>query len=149
MRTSALCQLTNLELVLELGGEEIVTLPLPLFEFKTVDGGKPDVNVKLGRLGFGGVLRFVETLASLVDDEGLSDPPAIEQLPNGVRSSFSAPIPAVAVGMFSLENIVFGASLSLYFGRAPRAGPQLRHPGQPLPVHRLRPGGRGLAASWC
>ena len=48
VRTSALCQLTNLELVLELGGDEIVTLPLPLFEFKTVDGGKPDVNVKHG-----------------------------------------------------------------------------------------------------
>ena len=58
VRTSALCQLTNLELVLEVGGDEIVTLPLPLFEFKTVDGGKPDVNVKLGRIAFGGVLRL-------------------------------------------------------------------------------------------
>jgi hypothetical protein len=116
VRTSTLCQLTNLELVLELGGDEIVTLPMPLFEFKTVDGDKPDVNVKMGRLGFGGILRFVETLASLLDEEGLSDPPAIEQLPNGVRSSFSAPIPGVAVGMFSLENIVFGAALTLTFG---------------------------------
>ena len=53
MRTSALCQLTNLELVLEVGGEEIVTLPLPLFEFKTVDGGKPDVNASLGRIASG------------------------------------------------------------------------------------------------
>jgi hypothetical protein len=116
VRTSALCQLVNLELALELNGEEIVTLPLPLFEFKSVDGGKQDVNVKLGRIGFGGVLRFVETLASLVDQEGLSDPPAIEQIPNGLRSSFYAPIPGVAVGMFSLESITFGAALSLYFG---------------------------------
>jgi hypothetical protein len=115
VRTSALCQLTNLELVLEVGGEVIVTLPLPLFEFKSVDGGKPDVNVKLGRIAFGGVLAFVETLASLIDDDGFSDPPALDLLPNGVRSSFSAPIPAVAVGMFSLENITFGAELSLYF----------------------------------
>lgn len=119
VRGSALCQVTNLELVLELAREEIVTLPMPLFEFKSVDGRTPDVNVRMGRIGFGGVLRFVETLASLIDHEGLSDPPALEQIPNGIRSSFSAPIPAVAVGMFSLENIVFGAQLSLFFGSMP------------------------------
>jgi len=116
VRSSALCQLTNLELALELAGEEIVVLPLPLFEFKSVDGGKPDVNARMGRITFGGVLRFVETLAALVDQEGLSDPPAIEQIPNGVRSSFYAPIPGAAVGMFSLENITFGAVLTLTFG---------------------------------
>jgi len=119
VRTNALCQVTDLELVLELLGEPIVTLPVPLFEFKSVDERTPDVNVVMGRILFGGVLRFVETLASLVDQTGLSDPPALEQLPNGVSSSFSAPIPAVAVGMFSLENIVFGAQLFLFYDGTP------------------------------
>jgi hypothetical protein len=116
VQTSTLCQLVNLQLELELAGDVIVTLPLPLFEFKSVDGGKPDVNVRMGPITFGGVLAFVQTLASLIDYEGLSDPPAIEQIPGGVRSSFYAPIPGAAVGMFSLENITFGAALSLYFG---------------------------------
>jgi hypothetical protein len=36
-----------------------------------------------------------------------------------VRSSFSAPVPAISVGMFCLENITFGASLAVYFSGKP------------------------------
>jgi hypothetical protein len=119
VHSQTVCKITNVELVLSLLGKDIVTVPLTRLQFTTADGKKPDVDCALAPITFGGILSFVATLASLCDTAGFNDPPALEMLQDGVRSSFSTPVPAVSVGMFCLENITFGAALSVYFSGQP------------------------------
>jgi hypothetical protein len=120
MTSRTACTVSNILLGLGLGSADLVTVPFEKIAFTSVDARKPDCDVMMGRISFHGVLAFVGVLADLVDKSGFSDPPALDVTANSVRSSFSAPIPNVAVGVFSLENISFGASFELFFdGRAP------------------------------
>lgn len=112
-RTS--CTISNLQLGLGIGALDLITVPFASIRFTSIDGHKPECDVVMGRIDFHDVLAFVGVLASLVDAMGFSDPPAIELMPEGVRSSFSAPVPNIAVGVFSLENISFGARFDLFF----------------------------------
>lgn len=109
------CAIHNVEAAIVIAGAELVVVPLEAITFRTANGQAPDVNVALGDIGFGGVLRYVQQLAKLVDRAGFLSANGIELLPDGVRTSFSLPVPAIAVGMFVLENIAFGARLDLPF----------------------------------
>ncbi len=121
MRSTTSCTLNGLALKVYMSDDEvqdvepIVTIPFEKISFVTRDGGKPDFDVVLGRIEFGGILRFVAILADFIDELGLSDPPALEVTSTGVRSSFSFDVPAVAIGMFALENIAFSTALDLTF----------------------------------
>lgn len=122
MRSTTECTVTGLSLrvymspnVTDPGNVPIVTVPFKKISFITKDGGKPDFDVVLGTIEFGGILRFVRVLANLIDSLGLSDPPALEVTGTGVRSSFSFDVPAVAIGMFALQNIAFSTTLDLTF----------------------------------
>jgi hypothetical protein len=120
MTTRTSCTVSNLQLGLGIGAVDLVTVPFASIRFTSIDGHKPECDVVMGRIGFHDVLAFVGVLASLIDSLGFSDPPAIELTADGVRSSFSAPVPNIAVGVFSLENISFGARFDLFFsGRSP------------------------------
>jgi hypothetical protein len=120
MRQHSRCEITNIELVLGLSGTDLVTVPIESITFDSVDGKKPDMDVRLGRIEFGGILSFIKALADLLPVDGFSDPPALDVRPDGVTSTFELPVPAVAVGMFSLENIVIASRLDLFFaGAAP------------------------------
>ncbi|MCZ7439686.1 hypothetical protein O7598_25015 [Micromonospora sp. WMMC241] len=112
---SASVELRNLELTMGFGSADLVVVPIRSIRFSGVDGRKPDVDVKLGRIRFLGILAFVDTLATLVDELGFSDPPALDITSTGIRSSFSMPVPQFALGMFSIENIVLGSQLDLPF----------------------------------
>lgn len=112
-RTS--CTISNVQLGLGIGALDLITVPFASIRFTSIDGHKPECDVVMGRIEFHDVLAFVGVLASLVDAMGFSDPPAIELTPEGVRSSFSAPVSNIAVGVFSLENISFGARFDLFF----------------------------------
>jgi hypothetical protein len=100
-------------------GSPLVTVPFVTITFISVDGDKPEVDVDLGPVCFGGFLRFLGVLADLIDQQGFRDPPALAVDDTGVTSSFVFPIPAVAVGVFSLENITFATSLRLPFTDQP------------------------------
>ncbi len=125
MRSTTSCTITGLSLRVYASpvhdGDDnsdnppIVTIPFKKIGFVTKDGGKPDFDVVLGTIEFGGILRFVRILADLIDSLGLSDPPALEVTGTGVRSSFSFDVPAVAIGMFALQNIAFSTVLDLTF----------------------------------
>ncbi len=122
MRSTTECTITGLALRVYMSDDTddpdnvpIVTIPFKKISFVTKDGGKPDFDVVLGTIEFGGILRFVRILADLIDSLGLSDPPALEVTPTGVRSSFSFDVPAVAIGMFALQNIAFSTALDLTF----------------------------------
>ncbi len=83
----------------------------------TVDGAKPDVDVQLKQDGvrFVGALSFVETLQRIIPLDGFSDPPTVRVDPRGAEASFSLGIPSLTLGIFSLENISFGAGFLIPF----------------------------------
>ncbi|HEY5784312.1 MAG TPA: hypothetical protein VIT65_06020 [Microlunatus sp.] len=93
----------------------LVTVPFTRIVLTSKDGEKPEIDVDLGPVRFGGFLAFLGALADLIDQAGFNDPPALAVDENGITSSFEFPIPDVAIGVFSLENISFGTSLRLPF----------------------------------
>lgn len=118
MHSATECKLNDLEVLVFASDSDqapIVTIPLREISFFTKDGAKPEFDVKLGRIRFGGILAFVGVLADLIDRLGLSDPPALDVTDKGVRSSFSFAVPDVAVGMFALQNIAFSTALDVRF----------------------------------
>ncbi len=99
--------------------EPLVVVPFSTISATFRDTEKPEIDVKFAAVRFGGLLKYIGVLAELIDDLGLSDPPALEITPDGALSSFSFQVPAVAVGMFALENITFATSLQLNFTKQP------------------------------
>ncbi len=96
---------------------KLVTIPFERLVFKVESGKKPDVDVVFrgDGIGFDGILAFVETLSKLIPSKGFSDPPAIEVDAEGIRSSFSVPIPSISVGVFSIQNISIGCGFEVPF----------------------------------
>jgi hypothetical protein len=77
--------------------------------------GKPDIAVQLERIEFVGALSFVERLRRIIPLDGFSDPPAINVTPSGADATLSLSVPSLTLGMFSLENISFGAGFLVPF----------------------------------
>ena len=77
--------------------------------------GKPDVDVRLDEITFVGALAFVEELRKIIPLDAFSDPPALDVTPRGVDATLSLGVPSVTLGIFSLENISFGAGFLVPF----------------------------------
>ncbi|HEU4406317.1 MAG TPA: hypothetical protein VFS43_13715 [Polyangiaceae bacterium] len=92
-----------------------IQLKFDKLQFRVANGKKPDLDVVFGGIKFVGPLSFVEKLKEIIPLDGFSDPPNLEVGPEGVTARFSLPIPAVAVGVFSLENISVGAGFKVPF----------------------------------
>jgi hypothetical protein len=119
VRSRSECTVDKVELEVRFDDEPVVTVQFEKISFTSVDGKKPDIHVDMGELRFGGILGFVARLAELVDKHGFSDPPALAVGEDSIRSSFSFPVPSIAIGMFALENISFGAELAIFFNGDP------------------------------
>jgi len=119
MRTRTLCRVENIKLTMGAIGQDLVTVPFKHISFETRDGAKLDFDADLGKIEFFGVLAFVRTLAALCPQDAFSDPPALDITDEKISSSIALPVPAAAVGMFSLENITFSAALDLWFAQPP------------------------------
>ncbi|PHQ48306.1 hypothetical protein BLA24_33435 [Streptomyces cinnamoneus] len=78
-------------------------------------GRKPDIDVALEDVAFIGALSFVQTLRRLIPLDGFSDPPGIQVTPAGITARYAMPLPNLAIGVFSLENIRLDAYLDLPF----------------------------------
>jgi hypothetical protein len=88
-------------------------------------GQKTDVSVKLagGGIVFKGELAFINELRNFIPGSGFSDPPFLNVSSSGVVVGYTQPIPTVAIGVFSLQNISLGASFEIPFdGRAVNLG---------------------------
>lgn len=83
--------------------------------FKIESGKKPEIDVKLRELTFTGPLSFVNALKDVLPLDGFSDPPALDVSTQGIKASYSFPLPSVAVGIFSLANVSIGAALNVPF----------------------------------
>lgn len=105
------------------GTASLLRLEFDRLAFHAAAGQKPDVDVVFQNLEFLGVLRFVNTLKELVPFDGFSDPPYLDIDPSGLQAGFDLALPAVSVGVFSLENISLHAGVDIPFlGQALTAG---------------------------
>jgi hypothetical protein len=76
-------------------------------------GKKPDVDVKMNGLVFGGPLSFIDTLRKVIPLDGFSHPPYLDVDADGIHAGFTFQVPNVAVGIFSIENMAISAKLEI------------------------------------
>jgi hypothetical protein len=84
--------------------------------FRTETGRKPDFGAVFDRLEFDNELRFVNTLARILDLSGFADPPSLEVTDAGLELGYTLGVPTVGVGAFTLQNLSLSAGLSLPLG---------------------------------
>jgi hypothetical protein len=83
--------------------------------FRSLSGKKPEVDVVIKAFEFYEPLSFIQTLRELIPFDGFSDGPEIHVSPEGISAGFSAGLPNIAVGLFSLENLSLGAGFTVPF----------------------------------
>lgn len=94
---------------------DLVGVTIKSLAFTARDGSKPDFSASGVDLEFLGDLAFVNELRRFIPSDGFSDPPAITVTPGGIAAGYSLGLPAVGVGVFSLENVRLSAELLLPF----------------------------------
>ena len=105
----------NINIIGNKGDLHFLTLKFDKIEFKSASGKKPEVDVQFNDIQFAGPLNFVNTLTDIIPFDGFSDPPNIDVTPNGISAGFSLEIPAITVGVFSLQNLMLGANFTVPF----------------------------------
>ena len=88
------------------------------FTFKTESGKKPDIDVQLATpdpVVFQEDLRFIDELRKQIPPGLFGDGPSLDITPAGVKAGFSLGLPAVAVGVFALKDVVLSTFLELPF----------------------------------
>ncbi len=82
-------------------------------KFTSSTKAKPHLDVQLQSVDFGGALDFVKQLEQFLESTGggLS----IDVTPAGVKASFTLAIPAVSIGVFSLQNMALSFGFNLPF----------------------------------
>lgn len=104
------------------GGPVLVGLPFQNLRFLALAGQKPQVAAMLADdagIQFGGPLEFLNPLRRLIPLNGFDNPPAVTVDTTGIRAGFQLPLPDVAIGVFALANISFGAALAVPFTDQP------------------------------
>ncbi len=101
------------------GAAEFIILDFNYLRFTSKTGKKPHVDVDIANVDYAGVLKFVKKLADLMNVGDGGSGPAIELTPTGIKAAFDAPIPSLQVGVFSLSNMRFGASVNIPFSGKP------------------------------
>ncbi|MEV5508338.1 hypothetical protein [Streptomyces orinoci] len=108
------CALENFDLVL-VPEFHAMRLHFRHIRFTMRAGRKPDVDVAFQGVEFIGPLAFVQTLRQLIPVDGFSDPPSLQVTAAGITARYGLPLPSLAIGVFSLENLRLDASLELPF----------------------------------
>ncbi len=98
----------------------IIGLNVSSFTFTAGTSKKTSVQVQLDSSNgpavvFEGPLEFVNQLSDIIPSDGFGDGPSIEVTPTGVTAGYSLGLPPVGIGVFSLENILIDAALTLPF----------------------------------
>lgn len=93
----------------------VIAVQFDHVSFVALAGTKPDVDVKINGVVFGGVLSFLDTLRKIIPLDGFSDPPFLNVDAQGIHAGFSFHVPNVAIGIFSIENVSLSAKLEIPF----------------------------------
>ena len=88
-------------------------LPFKSVVFDVAPGQKTHFSADMGPVEFGGPLAFVNELKQYMG--GFSDPPSLGVTSEGVQLGYSLELPAIAVGVLTIQNIALGAGLNLPF----------------------------------
>ncbi len=113
----ATCSLTPFSLRL-LGKDPFISLHVEKIEFVMETGKKADVNVvfrQTDAIEFGGPLRWVNALRSLIPFNGFSDPPYLDVTTAGIRAGFDLPLPDIPLGVLNLTQVSLGAEVNVPF----------------------------------
>ncbi len=98
---------------------EFMVLKFTQLRFSAEKGKKSHVDVDIASVEFAGVLKFVEELSKICAIGGGNSGPSIDLTPTGITAKLGVPIPTIAVGVFSLENLAFSAGINIPFSGAP------------------------------
>jgi hypothetical protein len=98
-----------------IGTNPVIVLQFEKLSFTVSTNADPDVDCKFDGIQFAGALSFVNVLRQLIPLDGFSDPPDINVDSSGITASFGLPLPNIAVGVFSLENISINAGFTVPF----------------------------------
>jgi hypothetical protein len=113
-------RLTNFHVVLRPEPESrLVDLWFSSMTFVAGSEQKTDVSVDLRGVEFLGPLKFVNALAQVIPLNGFSDPPDLKIDGNGAGLGYSLAIPAVGIGVFSLQHLSLSADFYLPFTGRP------------------------------
>lgn len=107
-------RLTNF--VLSLAG--LLNVEFNEIQFLARTGRKMEVNTSIAKVTFQGALNFAEEIRKAIPIAGLGGA-SIDPQPDGVVARYSLALPAVPLGVLSLQNIAFISSVSLPFVEKP------------------------------
>ncbi|MFQ6097720.1 MAG: hypothetical protein ACE5O2_08325, partial [Armatimonadota bacterium] len=91
-----------------------IVLHFDKFAFKAASGQKMDVKPDISEVEFGGPLAFINELKDFIKFGGNSGPD-LDVTPTGLTLGYTLPIPSVAVGVLTIQNISLGAKLHIPF----------------------------------
>ena len=108
-------QLKNFEVHLVPQVLEVVVLKFKSLAFIAKNGQKPDVSVDFDNFEFKGPLEFIDTLRHYLPLDGFKDPPNLDITPQGLTLGYTLGLPALTVGVMSIQNINLEAECKLPF----------------------------------
>jgi len=93
----------------------VIKISFEGLSFTAVSGQKVDVVAGNVKVSFEGPLAFVNDLTKIIPGSGFSDPPFLDVEPDHIAAGFTLDIPSFGVGIFSLQNISLGATVTIPF----------------------------------
>lgn len=105
--------LRNIELHLLGKVNPFIVIEVKQVKFTAGKDKKPDLDVELGEISFDGPLAFVEEFRNFLSSLGKGF--GVDVSPTGIEASLSLPLPTIAVGVFSLQNISIGLGAIMPF----------------------------------
>lgn len=107
-------RLTNF--VISLAG--LVNVEFNQVEFISTAGRKMEVKTSIAKVGFEGALAFAEEIRKAIPIGGLGNA-SISPQPDGIVARYGLGLPALSLGVLSLQQIVFNTSVALPFVEKP------------------------------
>jgi hypothetical protein len=139
--------LRNCKVTLVTGNEPLnfISIHFTQLKFTTKSGAKPNVDIDIDEVKFEGALKFVNELKDYLKLGNTG--PSIDIQPTSVTAGFAIPIPTVGVGVLTIQNIAFGAGVTVPFtGKPARARFNFSEREDPFLVTVLGLGGGGFFA---
>jgi len=94
---------------------EFIRVRFKKLSFVSRNGSKPDIDVDIDGIEFGGALSFVKDLQSYLDKLNPANGPFIKLEGLGILAGYRFTLPPITLGAFNLTNVALSASVSLPF----------------------------------
>lgn len=98
---------------------KVIRIKFKRLNFTIKPGEKPDMQVGVESVSFGGDLAFLAKIEQFLGISNFGDPPYLDVGLDGIKAGYTLSLPSIAIGVFALQNIALGASVSLPFTGQP------------------------------